>query len=145
MHYSVKLDGKKYAFDAVTGEEFSFTPEMAESIIRKGFKIDAALEENKVIREHSLGYSWGPLPVSYLRFKGDFGEYYVKHENANVHRITVLSKFRVIAGQFHSFQPIRHLTGSGTLQHIILILTGFISILGVLAGLYLVLPKRWRR
>lgn len=143
--YLVKREGEgERAVNAVTGEYFEFSPALAESIVRERYGIEDELIENRVLTAHNFGYPWGPLPVSHLRFSGQYAgaDFYVNHTSGNVRSGTALTRARVAGGMIHSLEPIKHFTGSERLHRGFLVLTAAISLLGVIAGLYLVLPRR---
>ena len=145
--YSVRVkNGDDLLVDAGTGEPFSVTPEMAEDIARKGFGIDSAVRENSTLRKHVISYAWGPLPVYRLQFEGDPSRiYYVNPMSGNIHESSWLTRARMAAGFLHSFKPVKILTGRESAQVWTLLVTGVVSLLGVLTGIYLIFPFRKRR
>lgn len=145
--YSVQVNnGDNLLLDAHTGEPFSITAEMAEDLVRKGFKVDTTMLENTTLRKHTISYAYGPLPVYRLRFKSDSSAvYYVNPMTGNVHESTFLTRARMAAGFLHSFQPIKVVTGRESLQVGSLLVVGTVSLIGVLAGVYLIFPLGRRR
>lgn len=145
--YSVRVkNGDDLLIDAGSGELFSMTPEMAEDIVRKGFGIDSAVRENSTLRKHVISYAWGPLPVYRLQFEGDPSRiYYVNPMSGKIHESSWLTRARMAAGFLHSFKPVEMLTGRESVQVWTLLITGIVSLIGVLAGVYLVFPIRKRK
>lgn len=146
--YVVKASGGKTSvIDAVSGEYFEFTAQLAEDIIRTRYAIDAPLIQNIKLEKHNFGYPWGPLPVSHLRFEGKHSDadFYVNHQSGGVRSGTPLTRARVAAGMIHSLEPVKFLTGSEMTHRVVLVLLGVVTLLGVIPGVYLTLPRRQRR
>lgn len=145
--YSVQVNnGDDLLVDARTGEPFSVSAEMAEDLVRKGFDVDPMVLENTALHKHTISYAYGPLPVYRLRFKGDSSRvYYVNPMSGNVHESSFLTRARMAAGFLHSFQPVKVVTGRESLQVGSLLVVGIVSLIGVLAGVYLIFPLGRRR
>lgn len=142
--YVIKLEsGDLSLIDATSGEKFLFTPELAEAIVRERYAVESEVIENRVMNKHNLGYPWGPLPVSHLRFAGDLthADFYVNHASGGVRSATLLTRARAVAGIIHSLEPIKFVS-SERMHRMVLVFIGVVSLFGVLAGLYLVLPRR---
>jgi hypothetical protein len=132
--------------DARTGELFKVTPELAESIVREGFNIETPVLENTSLNKHVISYAWGPLPVYRLKFSGDASNiYYVNPMSGRVHQSSLLTRARMGAGFLHSFRPVEMLTGRESMQVGALVIVGIVSLIGLLAGVYLIFPLGKRK
>lgn len=145
--YAVKDENwKNHLLDAVSGERFSFTPETAESIARRAFSIDHPVAENRLLEAHTMTYPWGPLPVYRLSFEADPSVYYyVNPENGHIDRSSFMSRFNAAAGFLHDLGPASVITGRENAKKLLLILTGAFSLVGVLAGFYIMFPLTRRK
>lgn len=142
--YEVALEnGTPRLIDAQSGEPFSFTPELAERLVRRNFEITATLLESSRLTEHDTTYPAGHLPVSRVRFDDDPQiSYFVQESNLRIFRSSALSRVRSAVVSLHNLGPVEMLTGSHDLRHNMLIATGFLSLIGTIAGLILTLPRR---
>lgn len=129
--------------DAHSGEPFSFTPELAEKIVRRNFDLDAPLHESIRLNDHDSSYPAGQLPVYRVRFSDNPDvSYFVQESNLRVFRSSPLSRVRGAVVSLHNLGPIEYLTGSHDLRHNMLVATAIISLIGTLAGAILTLPHR---
>ena len=140
--YRINAKGSKPRhIDAVSGEYFEFTPELAEDIARSNFDIDAPLLEITRLTAHDTSYLFGELPVFRIRFENNpDASYFVSESNGRVSRHTLLSRIRSVIVSLHAFEPVEMLTHSKSLRKTLLVLTCTISLLGALIGIYLTLP-----
>ncbi len=145
--YSVRVKkGDDLLVDAHTGELFKVTPDLAEKIVREGFNIETPVLENTSLKKHVISYAWGPLPVYRLKFEGDSSHiYYVNPMSGKVHESSLLTRTRMAAGFLHSFRPVEIVTGRESIQVGALVITGMISLIGLLTGVYLIFPLGKRK
>jgi hypothetical protein len=142
--YSITLaDDGEQLVDAMTGEHFRFSPELAESMIRENFNIDAPLAEIEQLTEHSTLYPWGNLPVYRLVF-GDSPStsYFVVQNNLKLYRSSPVTKLRAAITSLHAFEPVNLLTSDKRIRNWLLIGISTIALAGAITGVLLTLPRR---
>lgn len=134
---------KTRLIDTATGELVSITPSMAEAIARKKYNINASLLDSTSLERHTASYPWGELPIYRLHFSNAPSTvYYVSPASGDITRSSLLTRIRNAAGFLHDFGPVEMLTHSNTLKKAALVTIAAISLAGVFAGLYLLLPLR---
>ena len=142
--YSITLaDGSEQLIDAMNGERFRFSPELAETMIRNNFNIDAPLVEIEQLTEHSSAYPWGGLPAFRLVF-GDSASasYFLVQNNLKLYRSSPVTKLRAAVTSLHGFEPVNFLTSDERVRRWLLIAVSVIALAGAIAGLLLTLQKR---
>jgi len=136
--------GRHILLDAETGETFSITDSLAQAIARRAVGDDAQLEEQERITRYSLSYTAGPLPI--LRFRYDGGR--VVHVSLRDGAVTVRSlsydRFKTVNHLLHSFLQLRLAPGGDRTQQSMIWLFGVGSLITILTGLYLALPKSFK-
>ncbi len=142
--YSLKLaDGSERLVDATNGEPFTFTAELAESIIRDNFKIDAPLAEIDYLAEHSKVYPQGKLPVFRATFTDSSSvAYFIVPADLRVFRSSPVTRLRSAIISLHEFEPVNLLTSDRRARTGLLIVIAGIALVGTIAGVLLTLPRR---
>jgi hypothetical protein len=142
--YSMELaDGSEQLVDASNGEPFTFTAELAESIIRDNFKIDAPLAEIGQVTEHSAAYPWGKLPVFRATFTDSSSvSYFIAPADLKVFRSSPVTRLRTAITSLHEFGPVNFLTSDSRVRKGLLIVIAGIALAGTIAGVLLTLPRR---
>lgn len=142
--YSIKLtDGSEQLIDAMNGERFMFSQELAESMIRDSFNIEAPLANIEQLTEHSALYPWGSLPVYRLVFTDSpSASYFVAQKNLRLYRSSPVTKLRAAITSLHSFEPVNLLTSDKRIRNWLLIGISTIALAGAITGLVLTLPRR---
>lgn len=142
--YEVRFHGgETQVFDAQTGQPFVFTPELAEALARDAYPSTAAVHSIEKLEEHDRLYSWGSLPIYRLRFEDHPSAIVtVVQADGRVMRLTsMMGLQRAITG-LHEFIPVKLVTDNDNVRKGLLILTGTITLLGTIVGIYLTLPVR---
>lgn len=142
--YQVRYsDGHTQLFDARTGQPFEITVELAEALARDAFPSEATLRSVDRIEEYDLLYTWGSLPVYRLRFEDHPSVVItVVPADARVMRLTPMMGIRQAITGLHEFEPVKLFTDSNDVRRGLLIITGAITLLGTLIGIYLIFPFR---
>lgn len=142
--YEVRIKGRQtQRFDAQTGQPFVFTPELAEALARDAYPTTAAVRSIEKIEEYDLLYSRGLLPVYRLRFEDHPSAIVtVVQADGKVMRLTSMMGIRRAITGLHEFEPVRLVTDNNDVRRGLLIITGTITLLGTLVGIYLTLPAR---
>lgn len=136
-------NGESRLIDARSGELFSFTPELAERITRRIFDITAPLLESRRLTKHDSSYPRGELPVYRVRFSDNPAvAYFMQESNLRTFRSSTLTRVRSAVTSLHDLRPFEMLTGSDAFRHNLLVATSIVSLVGILAGLILILPGR---
>ncbi len=147
LFYRVSLDdGSVRLVDATTAEPVTITPGLAEQIARAVFVIpEAALDTIERVDGYSMRYAAGPLPAIRVVFAdGNKTVVYVGVADGAVRGGGTSHRIRSVVGGLHTFYPLRVLV-SAKGEKGALVLTGLITIVGVLTGYWLALPDRWRQ
>ncbi|MCC6930204.1 MAG: PepSY domain-containing protein [Gemmatimonadaceae bacterium] len=139
-------DGKSFLLSAATGERLVVTRDVAERIARRDFSDNARIRSATEISRHSFGYPGGALPAWRLEFDDARGTIaYVSKRDGSVTHVNGRSRIRSFITGLHTFEQIELVGGSERLKKLSLHLTSLITIVLVLTGYYVVLPRRWRR
>lgn len=146
-YYRIQMKGgANHLISATTGERLVIGPERAETLARAGLSSSAPVTSVTEVKAHSLGYANGPLPAWRVEFgDGRKTVAWVGARDGSVSHDTRLRRVRSFVAQMHTFDQLRTLTGSKLLARGSLGTLSAITILLVLTGYYLALPKRWRR
>jgi hypothetical protein len=131
--YQVRLDkGPVVLVDATTAAPIRITAELAAAIAAEG--VDGATPSNVEL----VGNKW------HLDLGGG-RRAEVHAETGDVTRSARLDRFREALGHdLHVFAPLRSLPGEQATRLGSLWITGLISLVSILTGYWLALPKRWR-
>lgn len=142
--YSLVLaDGSERQIDAANGQSFTFTPELAESIIRSNFNITAPLAKAEHLTEHSTVYPWGSLPAYRMTFTdSDSVSYFLVESDLKVFRSTPVTRLRTAITSLHEFGPVNFLTSDSRVRKGLLIMIAGIALVGAIAGVLMTLPRR---
>lgn len=144
LYYVFEIStGPPRIIGAGSGDYFMVTPRIAESIVRDRYKITGQLVSNTTLTKHNVLYPWGPLPTSLLQFDGDNAgtDFYVNHQTGDINVGTLLTRAKKAAGAIHGLELMHLVTDIKLIRPAILILMGLIMLVGVIAGLYLTLPR----
>lgn len=133
-------DWKYHYIDSLTGENFEFTPALAEDITRSIFTINSPAIESTRLTAHDMSYPLGELPVYRVRFEDNGASFFVKEQDGRVTRSTIPAILRNLVMTLHVLEPVEHFTHSVWLRKNILVLTGALTLLGAVIGYILTLP-----
>jgi hypothetical protein len=65
--YEINLNnGGRYFINALTGQVFSITRELAERFVLDTYPGDGRVQEVEMLKQHSYTYQWGPLPADQI-------------------------------------------------------------------------------
>jgi len=144
--YAIRLEnGDEQLVNAMTGEYFSFTPELAEDIIRRNFKVKAPLADIRRLDGYVRDYSWGSLPVYELRFEGEgSASYYVAEKDLRLIRSSALTRVRAAIAGLHEFGPVKLISDSLWTRKGLLMAISAIALAGAVIGVWMTLPLRRR-
>lgn len=137
-------NGRPLMIDARTGDRLELTAQLAVDIAKASLGRPVGVEQVDHITEHSLRYPSGPLPVYRVRFGGELVVYVSEREGTVVSRSNPRDRFKSMNGNLHGFGLLRLGPGGPATQHGLIWLFGVGSIMTLLTGLYLALPKRWK-
>jgi Na+-transporting NADH:ubiquinone oxidoreductase subunit F len=146
LFYRVFLTtGPAQLIDATTGEPVTIDPGLAEQIARAVFGLpEAPIDTVERVDQYSVRYAGGPLPALRVVFAdGNKTVAYVGVADGTVLGGGTAHRIRSFVAGIHTFYPLRILV-SAKGEKGALILAGVISIVGVLTGYWLALPRRWR-
>ncbi len=147
MVYVVRFAGHPpVVLDAATGARVRLTPELAEAIARDVLGPEVPLRRiDTVTREHTA-YAYGERPAWRLRFRDRNGTVaYVSQATGAVHFTTRDSRFKTWAAEWHLGRPLAYDGAPEFWRHFAVWSTGLITLVGLVAGVVLVLPRRWLR
>jgi hypothetical protein len=142
--YSIVLaDGSEQLIDAMNGEHFRFSAELAETMIRNNFNINAPLAEIEQLTEHNTDYPWGSLPAFRMIFTDSpSASYFVVQKNLKMYRSSPLTRLRSAITSLHEFGPVNLLTRDERVRTWLLMAVSTIALAGAIAGIVLTLPRR---
>ena len=147
LFYRVSLeDGTVQLVDATTGQSVTINPDLAVRIARAVFVIpEAPVDTVELVDRYSMRYAAGPLPAMRVVFADDNKTVvYVGTADGAVLGGGTSHRIRSVVAGLHTFYPLRVLV-SAKGEKGALVLAGVITIVGVLTGYWLALPRRWRR
>jgi hypothetical protein len=133
--------------DAISGDVIKITPELAEEIAREAVQSESEVQSNLRIKEHSISYPYGQLPVFRILFYDHPGEvYYVTVQDGKVSQSNWMTRLRFAITSLHTFEPLKLISDNDKIRQVSLIVTAFLSILVAITGYYLaILPMMRRR
>jgi len=134
--------GRHFLMDAETGEIFTITEPMALAIARTVVGNDATLESTENITDYSLSYTAGPLPIYRFGFDGGRLVHVSQRDGTVATRSRAFDRFKNVNHLLHSFLQLRLAPGGEATQNTMIWLFGVGSLITILTGLYLALPKR---
>lgn len=144
LFYSIVLaDNSEQLIAATTGRQFSFTPELAESMIRSRFGIEAPLAEIEHLTEHSSLYPWGSLPAYRLAFEdSSWKNYFLVQNDLKMFVSTPVTRVRAAITSLHEFEPIKLVTHDERVRKGLLIVVFGTALAGAVTGMLMLLPRR---
>jgi hypothetical protein len=146
LYSIVHGDNSKKLIDAATGEYFDFTPELAESMIRNQFSIETPLTVIELLTEHSSVYPWGNLPAYRMTFDDSSSEsYFVVQDDLKLYRSSPVTRAHAAITSLHEFIPLKLITHDSRVRLGLLGLIFGIALVGAIAGMLLILPRRKRQ
>jgi len=147
MVYVVRFVGHPpVVLDAATGARVHLTPELAEAIARSVLGSEAPLRRIDTVTRQHTAYAYGERPAWRLRFGDREGTVaYVSQATGAVHFTTRNSRFKTWAAEWHLARPLAYNGRSETVRRAAVWITSLITLAGLVAGITLVLPKRWWR
>ncbi|MBK6457226.1 MAG: PepSY domain-containing protein [Gemmatimonadetes bacterium] len=146
-YYKIDLmGGKSFLISAIDGERLLIKREVAEGLARRGLPPAVRVRAVSEITEHSLANPRGPVPA--FRFEFDDPSEttaLVGIRDGVVMHTDGRKRIRAFVTGLHTFDQLELLVGDSTPKKGALHLTSIISIVLVMSGYYVVLPRRWRR
>ncbi len=132
--------------DAQHGEPIPITAALAEAIARDGVGMTPPLLGIDTVTRQTTAYPYGERPAFRLRF-GDASRtvVFVGQATGAVHHTTRRSRFQTWMAQWHLAGPLAYGERSETARNAAVWITSLIILAGLVAGILLVLPKRWWR
>lgn len=147
LFYAISLqNGSYHLIDAITGESFEITPDVAEKLARavSGDQSSVAVVES--LQSHDLLYPFGPLPVYRVAFDAQGSDlFYVSMINGDVSYSTAGTRLRAAITSLHTFEPLKLITARESFRKGALALTAGISVIVALTGYYLAIQPWLRR
>lgn len=145
MVYVVRFAGHPpVVLDAATGERVHLTPELAEAIARDVLGSDVPLRGMDTVTRQHTAYAYGERPAWRLRFGDRAGTVaYVSQVTGAVKFTTRNSRFKTWAAEWHLARPLAYDQRPEMVRHAAVWVTSLISLTGLVAGVFLVLPRRW--
>jgi hypothetical protein len=132
--------------DAATGTRVHLTPELAEAIARDVLGSAVPLRRVDTVTRPSTAYAYGERPAWRLQFGDRAGSVaYVNQATGAVHFTTRNSRFKTWAAEWHLGRPLIYGGASEFWRHLAVWSTGVLTLTGLVAGVFLVLPRRWLR
>ncbi len=145
MVYVVRFAGHSpVVLDAATGERVHLTPELAEAIARDVLGPEVLLRRIDTVTRQHTAYAYGELPAWRLQFGDRKGTVaYVSQATGALHFTTRDSRFKTWAAEWHLGRPLTYDGAPEFWRQLALWSTGLITLAGLVAGVVLVLPRRW--
>lgn len=143
--YRIELKGAPPALiDAGSGLRVPITETLAREIAQAGFPSHVAIDRVELLRQHTLAYRFGPLPVYRVSF-GDERRTIasVSAHDGGVQYTDRPSALRRAFTGMHDFTILR-LAMSPRIVRWLLVLASVVAAAAVVTGYYLALPKRWQ-
>lgn len=141
--YEVHFEnGGRHFINAVTGQVFSITRELAEKFVLDAYPEQGRVQKVEMLKQHSYEYQWGPLPVYQIVLDRDQSTaYYVSTGDGSVRRIGRMDRIHSAIGSLHTFDPIKFITKQDSVRNGLLIITSVIAMVASLTGYYLALRR----
>lgn len=134
--YEVQSDAGTFLIDARSGERFEITEDAVRQMLAQS-RPNAPVQQISLLKEHVVGYSYGPLPVYWVRM-GDAAEthLYIARDNGQIQSSNRLGRFRALFHDLHNFSILRGYL-SGRMIRLLLILTSVVGTLMSLFGMWI--------
>jgi Na+-transporting NADH:ubiquinone oxidoreductase subunit F len=141
--YQVETTRRTLLVSAETGDRFEVTPGMAEAIARASFRGTPGTIGVERLDKYDARYSSGDLPA-YRVSLGDQAATisYVSARNGSVVSADSRRRMRSVVGKLHDFSALRVLTSSDWVRRGLAIGACVLSIISILTGYWLALPRR---
>lgn len=147
LYYFVRTqDDTTGHVNGVTGEILDFTPELATRLVRSKHGIEAPVQKATYLVEHTGIYPAGPLPVYRVNFEDKPSHYYYVNANsANIVKSSLVTRSYRLIVSLHAFEPMQLLPRGEQLRLLSLFITGMLSLIGTVIGVFLIFPLRRKR
>jgi peptidase YpeB-like protein len=135
-------DGGRHFINAVTGQVFSITRELAERFVLDAYPGQGRVQKVEMLEKHNYDYQWGPLPVYQIVLDSQqTTAYHVSTDDGSVRRSERMDRIRGAITSLHTFDPIKLITKRDAVRNGLLIITAVIGIVASLTGYYLALRR----
>jgi uncharacterized iron-regulated membrane protein len=136
-------NGGPHLIDAVSGQPFSITRDLAERYILDTYPSEGRVQKVETVKQHSYAYQWGPLPAYWVVLDSDPSvDFYVSINDGAVRRSDRWNRLRGVLESFHTFEPVKLLTKRDELRKGLLVLLSMVGIVAAATGYYLFLGRR---
>ena len=141
--YEIHLEnGGRHFINAVTGQVFSITRELAERFVLDAYPGQGRVQKVEMLEKHNYDYQWGPLPVYQIVLdSAQSTAYHVSTDDGSVRRTERVDLIRGAITSLHTFDPIKLITKRDAVRNGLLIITAVIGIVASLTGYYLALRR----
>jgi len=141
--YEVSIrNGPSRLINAISGQVFTVTPDLAEQLVRETFPTQARVFQIEQVTRHSYSYQWGPLPAYRIVFNDDGANlYHVSINDGTIQRSDRLTRLRWAIQSLHTFEPVKLIIQRDEFRKGLLVLLGMVGIGAVVTGYCLVLTR----
>ncbi len=127
--------------DAVSGDRFEMSPELAKAITVFNFPgAEPPLAVTKLDR-HRLAYPIGGLPAFRVESQNNPStRYFVSSVDGRIFRSTLFTRMRSALVSLHDFSALKLVTDNNRVRKLLLLAVSGIALIGALIGYYMALP-----
>jgi len=141
--YEVGLkSGGSHQINAVSGQVFTMTPELAEQIVRDTFPTQARVLQIDRIGRYTYSYQWGPLPAYEIVLENEpSAAYYVSVQEGTVRRSDRWNRIQGALASLHTFQPLKLVTTRDPFRRGLLVIVAIVGLAVAITGYCLALRR----
>lgn len=141
-YWALPVRGRYLLLDAETGQPFTITDSLALEVARAAVGRPAGVARAERITRYTVDYPAGPLPIVRVEFAGGVVVHVSQRDGAVTTRSLPSDRFKTTNHLLHSFLQLRVGPGGSVTQHAAIWFFGVGSLVTIITGLYLSLPKR---
>ncbi len=145
--YEVHLeDSGSYLLNAVSGQIFAITPEMAERYVLAMYPTGGRVLKVESVQRHDYSYQWGLLPAYRVVLDADPSvDFFVALNDGTVRRSDTWNRLMDALASLHTLEPLKLFTRRDEVRKGLVIIAGVIGIVATITGYYLALRRNRAR
>lgn len=140
--YRIDRGRRPVLVDAATGVRMEITPALAEAVAREATSRPSDRAQVEAVKKHDGFYPAGSLPVWRITFAGLENSPFHVSQLDGAFLPVGRSAIRSLAHDLHNFSIIRKVVAAGWFSRTLAIVAGLVSVVSILTGYWLALPRR---